>query len=52
MTRAPDHAVPFFDIADPAFSVTSAQVRQAREADWYPRTSYGWRCSGTTRCPG
>jgi cytochrome P450 len=41
MTRAPDHAVPFFDIADPAFSVTSAQVRQAREADWYARTSYG-----------
>jgi cytochrome P450 len=41
MTCAPDHAVPFFDIADPAFSVTSAQVRQAREAGWYARTSYG-----------
>jgi cytochrome P450 len=41
MTRAPDHAVPFFDIADPAFSVTSAQVRQARKAGWYARTSYG-----------
>jgi cytochrome P450 len=41
MTRAPDHAVPFFDIADPAFSVTSTQVRQAREACWYARTSYG-----------
>jgi cytochrome P450 len=41
MARAPDHAVPFFDIADPAFSVTSAQVRQAREAGWYARTSYG-----------
>jgi cytochrome P450 len=41
MTRAPDHPVPFFDIADPAFSVTSAQVRQAREAGWYARTSYG-----------
>jgi cytochrome P450 len=41
MTRAPDHAVPFFDIADPVFSVTSAQVRQAREAGWYARTSYG-----------
>src|SRR5262252_4456690 len=41
MTRAPDHAVPFFDIANPAFSVTSAQVRQAREAGWYARTSYG-----------
>jgi cytochrome P450 len=41
MTRAPDHAVPFFDIADPGFAVTSAQVRQAREAGWYARTSYG-----------
>jgi cytochrome P450 len=41
MTSAPDRAVPFFDIADPAFSVTSAQVRQAREAGWYARTSYG-----------
>ena len=41
MTRALNHAVPFFDIADPGFSVTSAQVRQAREAGWYARTSYG-----------
>ena len=41
MTRAPDRVVPFFDIADPAFSVTSAQVRRAREAGWYARTSYG-----------
>ena len=41
MTSAPDRAVPFFDIADPAFSVTSAQVRRAREAGWYARTSYG-----------
>ena len=41
MTSAPDRAVPFFDIADPAFSVTSAQVRQARETGWYARTSYG-----------
>jgi cytochrome P450 len=41
MTRAPDHTVPFFDIADPAFSVTSEQVRRAREAGWYARTSYG-----------
>ena len=29
MTRAADPAVPFFDVADPAFSVTSAQVRAA-----------------------
>ena len=34
-------AAPFFDVADPAFSVTSAEVRQAREAGWYARTSYG-----------
>jgi cytochrome P450 len=40
-TRTPDAAVPFFDIADPAFSVTSAEVRRAREAGWYARTSYG-----------
>ena len=33
--------MPFFDVADPAFSVTSAEVRQAREAGWYARTSYG-----------
>jgi cytochrome P450 len=32
---------PFFDVTDPAFSVTSAEVRQAREAGWYARTSYG-----------
>jgi hypothetical protein len=32
---------PFFDIADPAFSVTSAEVRRAREDGWYARTSYG-----------
>jgi len=41
VTRAADPAVPFFDIADPAFSVTSAQVRRARQASWYARTSYG-----------
>jgi len=34
-------AVPFLDVADPAFSVRSAQVRRAREASWYARTSYG-----------
>jgi cytochrome P450 len=41
ITRTPDPAMPFFDIADPAFSVTSAEVRRAREAGWYARTSYG-----------
>jgi len=40
-TRIPDPAAPYFDIADPAFSVTSAEVRRAREAGWYARTSYG-----------
>jgi cytochrome P450 len=38
-TASPE--VPFFDLADPAFSVTSAEVRRAREAGWYARTSYG-----------
>ena len=33
--------VPFLDVADPAFSVNSAQVRHARQASWYARTSYG-----------
>jgi cytochrome P450 len=36
-----DRAAPFFDVADPAFSVISAEVRQAREAGWYAQTSYG-----------
>ena len=38
-TRTPDPAAPNFDVADPAFSVTSAEVRRAREAGWYARTS-------------
>jgi cytochrome P450 len=36
-----DGGVPYLDVADPAFSVRSAQVRRAREAGWYARTSYG-----------
>jgi len=40
-TRTPSPGAPFFDVADPAFSVTSAEVRRAREAGWYARTSYG-----------
>lgn len=32
---------PYFNIADPAFSVHSEQVRQARERSWYARTNYG-----------
>ena len=31
----------FLELADPAFSVISAQVRQARDDCWYARTSYG-----------
>jgi cytochrome P450 len=33
--------VTFLELADPAFSVTSERVRQARDASWYSRTSYG-----------
>jgi cytochrome P450 len=33
--------VPFLELADPGFSVTSEQVHRAREADWYAHTSYG-----------
>jgi cytochrome P450 len=33
--------VPFFDVADPAFSVSSAEVHRARENGWYARTRYG-----------
>jgi cytochrome P450 len=33
--------VPFFDVADPAFSVSSAAVHRAREDGWYAYTSYG-----------
>jgi cytochrome P450 len=40
-SRTAEPAAPYFDIADPGFSVTSAEVRQAREAGWYARTSYG-----------
>src|SRR3974377_797901 len=41
ITRTANPAVPFFDVADPGFSVSSAEVRRAREAGWYARTSYG-----------
>jgi cytochrome P450 len=41
MTIGADRAGPFLDVADPAFSVRSAQVDQARRAGWYARTSYG-----------
>ena len=41
MTVAADSEVPFFDVADPAFSVSSAEVFRARDSSWYARTSYG-----------
>src|SRR4051794_30533456 len=31
-----------FDLADPAFDVTSAEVHAAREEDWYVETKWGW----------
>jgi cytochrome P450 len=44
MTAAPatgsDEAA-YFDVSDPAFSVRSAQVRAARELNWFARTNYG-----------
>jgi len=36
---APD--VPYFDVSDPDFSVSSAEVRAARERSWYARTNFG-----------
>ncbi|GLF92856.1 cytochrome P450 [Streptomyces yaizuensis] len=33
--------VPWFDVADPGFSITSAAVHEARERSWYARTGYG-----------
>lgn len=31
-----------FDLSDPAFDVTSAEVHAAREEDWYVETTWGW----------
>lgn len=31
-----------FDLSDPAFDVTSAQVHAARDDDWYAETNWGW----------
>jgi len=38
---AEDSRVPFFDVTDPAFSVSSAEVHRARDKGWYARTRYG-----------
>jgi cytochrome P450 len=32
---------PYLDVADPSFSITSDEVKQAREQSWYARTPYG-----------
>jgi cytochrome P450 len=34
-------AVAYFDISDPAFSVRSERIHEAREREWYARTNYG-----------
>ena len=33
--------IPFLKLSDPAFSIRSREVREAREASWYARTPYG-----------
>ncbi len=33
--------IPYFDISDPAFSASSAEVTAAREQSWYARTNFG-----------
>jgi cytochrome P450 len=33
--------IPFFDVGDPSFSVSSAEVREARERHWCARTPFG-----------
>jgi cytochrome P450 len=38
-TAAPN--IPHFDMSDPSFSITSDQVRTARERSWYACTNYG-----------
>lgn len=40
--NAPPVELPYFDIADPAFSVQSEAVRDARERSWIARTGYGY----------
>ena len=34
-------SAPFLNVSDPAFSITSAEVHEARERSWYARTDYG-----------
>jgi cytochrome P450 len=41
MSPVPLDHVPHFDVADPEFSLTSAEVHDARERSWYATTPYG-----------
>ncbi|MGY4712278.1 cytochrome P450 [Mycolicibacterium sp. CBM1] len=41
MSSAAVDPVPAFDVADPAFSISSEVVHQARERSWYATTPYG-----------
>lgn len=41
MSSLTSASVPAFDVADPAFSITSDEVHQAREQSWYATTRYG-----------
>lgn len=41
MSSATLGPVPAFDVADPAFSITSEAVHRARERSWYATTPYG-----------
>jgi len=41
VTVTAESDVPFFDVADPAFSVSSTEVLRARDRSWYARTPYG-----------
>ncbi|MCH1883968.1 cytochrome P450 [Agrococcus sp. ARC_14] len=34
--------IPFLDLADPAFDVTSTAVHSGRDTSWYAETPYGW----------
>lgn len=43
MTTSVTHQdLPYFDIADPSFSMSSEQVRDARERSWLAKTNYGY----------
>lgn len=35
-------STPCFDLADPAFDVTSKTVHTPRDQSWYAGTNYGW----------